>query len=368
MSISTTGDPVQRAAEAVAEAARLARAVLRPQGDATDASGLYPLTAVAAIADAGLLGIAIPQAYGGLDLPYLAQAQVFLHLASGDVTSAFIASQHHACTTLAAATPRAALRDRWLPGLATGALHGANGFNFLNFPPERAPMKAVPVAGGYRWSGALPWVTAAHQSDLLVAGAVLPDGAQLLAAIPLRAALARDDGAISVDAPMDLMALAASDTTVVRCAEFFVAADDILLGPGPDLPNPTFRGGSAYVPTAMTLGHARHCLDLIEAIAARKGDTATESAAWLRVTTDRLERDLIAALEAGDFALAPVLRGRGNALAARAAHLALIAGGGTGFRRDQTPQRLYREAAFFSVWSVSGAIIPETLTHLLSER
>lgn len=365
MSISTTSDAAQRASEAVAEAARLAHAVLRPQGDAADATGSYPQAAIAAIAAAGLLGSAIPTAYGGLDLPYLAQAQVFQQLAAGDVTSAFIASQHHACTTLATATPRAALRDRWLPGLATGELHGANGFNFLNFPPERAPMKAVPVAGGYRWSGALPWVTAAHHSDLLVAGAVLPDGAQLLAALPLRAALARADGAISVDAPMDLVALAASDTTVVRCNDYFVAEDDILLGPGPDLLKTTFRGGTVYVPTAMTLGHVQHCLDLIETIAARKGGTATEMAAWLRDAADGMERDLVAALEAGDFASAPVLRGRGNALVARAAHLALIAGGGTGFRRDQTPQRLYREAGFFSVWSVSGAIIPETLTHLL---
>src|SRR6185437_9009977 len=116
----------------------------------------YPQAQIRAIAEAGLLGIAIPTSYGGLELPYLAQAQVFAELAVGDLTSAFIASQHHACTTLVTATPHAESRDRWLPGLASGQLHGANGFNFLNFPPERAPMKAVPVAGGFRLSGALP--------------------------------------------------------------------------------------------------------------------------------------------------------------------------------------------------------------------
>ncbi len=366
MTISLTSEPNQRAEAALAEAARIARDVLRPQADATDGSGVYPLAQIHAIAQAGLLGMAIPTAYGGLDLPYLAQAQAFAELAAGDLTAAFIASQHHACTTLVTATPRQELRDRWLPGLASGQLHGANGFNFLNFPPERAPMKAVPVEGGYRWHGMLPWVTAAHHSDLLVAGAVLPDGMQILAAIPLREALSGGDSRISVDAPMELMALAASDTTVVRCADYFVAEAEVLLGPGPNLLKTTFRGATAYVPTAMTLGHARHCLDVIAAIAERKGGTAVEMADWLRAQVDHFAADFAATLVAGDFESAPVLRGRGNALAARAAHLALIAGGGTGFRRDQTPQRLYREAGFFSVWSVSGAIIPETLSHLLS--
>lgn len=368
MNISISNDQAMRGEMARTGAKEVALNVLRPQADATDASGIYPQAAQEAIANAGLLGIAIPTAYGGLDLAFLDQARVFAELTAGDVTSAFIASQHHACTTLLIATPHAHLRDRWLPGLADGSLHGANGFNFLNFPPERAPMKVYPAPGGWRLTGALPWVTAAHHSDILVAGAVLPDGAQLLLALPLRAALDAGDPAISVDAPMDLMALAASDTTVVRCQDFFVAEEDTLLGPGPDLLKTTFRGGSAYVPTAMTLGHARRCLALLEDAAARKGGTATEMATWLQKACDQFEADLTAAMEAGDFAGSPVLRGRGNALAARAAHLALIAGGGTGFRRDQTAQRLYREAGFFSVWSVSGAIIPETLIHLLAEE
>ena len=360
-------DQTEHDAEALAAATRIAAEVLAPTADAQDADGTFPQAQVRAIAAAGLLGMAIARDYDGLGLSYLAQARAFAALAEGDLTSAFIASQHQACTTLVTASPSAEQRARWLPGLADGTLHGGNGFNFLNFPPERAPMRAEPVAGGYRWEGALPWVTAAHHCDLLVAGAVLPDGMQILAAIPLRERLALGDPTLTVEPPMDLVALAASDTTVVHCHDHFVAATDVLLGPGPNLLKSTGRGATSYVPTAMTLGHARRCLRLIDDAAARKGGTNAEMAAWLRDAVTRFDADLTAALIAQDFDQTPVLRGRGNALAARAAHLALIAGGGTGYRRDQTAQRLYREAGFFSVWSVSGAIIPETLTHVLTD-
>lgn len=328
----------------------------------------FPAQPLDAIAHAGLLGIAINEQYGGLDLSYLAQAQVFAALTEGEITSAFVASQHHACTTLMQVAQHPRLRDRWLPGLAAGDLRGANGFNFLNFPPDRAPMKATVVPDGFRLNGALPWVTAAHHSDLLVAGAVMPDGLQVLVAIPLGEALAQSQGEIRVDAPMDLMALAGSDTTVVRCNDYFVPAEQVILGPGRDVLRSAGRHSATYVPTAMTLGHARHCLRLIADIAEQKGGPALDMADWLSKAIDRFDHQLTCALTANDFEAMPILRGEGNALAAHAAHLALIAGGGTGYREGQLAQRLYREAGFFSVWSVSGTIIPETLHHLLIDR
>ncbi len=357
--------PTDADTRAVDAARRLAADVLRPRAEETDRAASFPTEQIAAIAAGGLMGIAILPEYGGLDLSYLAQARVFAALAEGDLATAFVVSQHHACTTLVAATPRAGLRERWLGALATGQAHAANGFNFLNFPPDRAPMRAVAVTGGYRLTGSLPWVTAAHVANFLAAGAVLPDGAQVMAAIALAEGVA-SGAPIRVEPAMDLMALAGSDTTVVHFDDLFVAESDVLLGPGPNLLKTTFRGATVYVPTAMALGHARASLAVISDVAASKGGTASAMAAWLSPALDRLDADLTAALEGGDFERAPALRGRANALVARAAHLALIAGGGTGYRRDRTPQRLYREAAFFSVWSVSGAIIPETLSHLLA--
>jgi acyl-CoA dehydrogenase len=364
---SLSTDEARRDADALLAAQHLAREALLPGAAERDQGSVFPTEALAALADAGLLGMAIDQEYGGLALTNLAQAQIFGALTAGDVTTAFVASQHHACTTLAQVAQTPALRDRWLPGLASGALRGANGFNFLNFPPERAPMRAELAPGGFRLRGALPWVTAAHHSDLLVAGAVLPDAQQLLVAIPLRATLMGNTPELTVDPPMDLLGLAASDTTVVRCADYFVPTADVVLGPGFDLLKAAGRHSATFVPTAMTLGHSHHCLSVIAAIAEQKGGTAREIATWLASALQKNDAELVDALTAGAYETMPQLRGAGNALVAKAAYLALIVGGGTGYRRDQVAQRLYREAGFFQVWSVSGAIIPATLTHVLNE-
>jgi alkylation response protein AidB-like acyl-CoA dehydrogenase len=353
------------AAEARATARQLARDVLRPGSGEVDATGAFPAAQLAVLAQAGLFGISIPSSFGGLDLSYLAQAQIFSALAEGCLTTTFVLSQHHACVSLAVATPNETLRRRWLPRLATGASQGANGFNFLNLPPERAPMRATAATGGFHLKGSLPWVSAAREADFLAAGAVLPDGEQILVAVALREAMA-NGLPIHIDPPMDLVALAGADTAAIHCDELFVAEEDLLLGPGQNLLKSAQRGSTVYVPTAMTLGHARASLAAIADIAERRGSPADEMADWLRGALDAFEADLTGALQAGDFERAPELRGRGNALAVRAAHLALIAGGGTGFRLGQMPQRLYREAGFFSVWSASGAIIPQTLAHLLA--
>ncbi|HKD74481.1 MAG TPA: acyl-CoA dehydrogenase family protein, partial [Ktedonobacterales bacterium] len=236
---------------ALAKAERISRELLRPQADEIDANSTYPAAQIKALAESGLMGMAISREYGGVRLSYLAQTRCFAAVAEGCMTTALIASQHQGCTSFVMVTPHEELRLCWLPRLANGTAHGANGFNFLNLPPERAPMRAVPVAGGYRLNGVLPWVTAAHHSDLLAAGAVLTDGSQILAAIPLREGVANDGEHISVAPPMQLMALSASDTTEVRCQDYFVPMDAILLGPGEKLLQSASRGAMAYVPTAL---------------------------------------------------------------------------------------------------------------------
>ncbi len=352
-------DAAARDAAALATAEQLAATL------PLDPEPIFPAQALRAFAQAGLLGMNIPLALGGQALSFGAQARIFSRLAEADLPAAFVLSQHQACASLLVASPNPAMCARWLGKMAAGTVLGANGFNFLNFPPDRAPMRAEKYAEGFRLMGTLPWVTAARECRVLVAGAVLPDGDQILAALPLGDLLARQDPGVRVPPAMDLAALVGSATTEVQCDALEIPLTDLVLGPGRDLLKSAVRGATVYVPTAMALGHARASLSLIRDVARRKGGTAEAMATWLDERIAALDADLAAALIAQDFTQAPALRGWANALVARAAHLALIAGGGTGFRQGERAQRLYREAGFFSVWSVSGAIIPETLTHLL---
>lgn len=353
----------ERDAQALREARRLADEVLRPMAGALDRSGAYPTAVLQAIAATGIMGMSIPQTEGGLDLSYRVQVELFATLAEGCLAITFILTQHHGCSTLFTASPNTAVRARWLPQLASGAAHGASGFNFLNLPPERATMLAKRVPGGYCFNGSMPWVTAAHHSAVVAAGGVLPDMNQILVAVDLPQAVAM--GTARIDPPMQLAALTASDTTVVHFTDLFAPDEDLILGPTPAVLKAAPRPAMVYVPTALTVGHARASLNVLEEIAAHKGGTAREMAHWVRHEADRLERDILGALASGDFDRMPELRGRGNVLAARAAHLALIAAGGTGYRVESPAQRLYREAGFFSIWSASGQVVPATLAHLL---
>jgi alkylation response protein AidB-like acyl-CoA dehydrogenase len=343
----------------VESAERLAAEVLAPRAAGTDRGGAYPEEQLAALAQAGLYGIAVPRAHGGLELPPGEQARIFRALARGCVATAFVLSQHHVVTALLAVSDNEAEKARWLPGLARGEIRGADGINFLRMPAERAPMRATPAPGGWVLGGVLPWVTAAHHSDVLVCGAVLPDSRQLIVALPMDERVRRGDA-------VPLMALEASDTGPVHLDDCFVPAEARILGPDPDVLASTPRMATTYVPLFMGLGHVDACLDLIEHDLPRKGSEAIALAEAVRAERSAIESIALDAAERMDGAPATALRGRLNFLVQRAAHLALIVGGGTGYRRDAPHQRLYREGAFWSVWSVGGGITPAMLEVLLA--
>jgi alkylation response protein AidB-like acyl-CoA dehydrogenase len=341
------------------------KTVIAPHANELDINNEFPIEDLKAIKESKLYGMAISRQYGGFGLSHLGQIRVFTALAEGSLATAFILSQHQGAAILIELSPHEALRKQWLPLLASGEAHATNGFNFLNLPADRAPMRAELAEGGYLLSGTLPWVTAAHFTDIIAAGAVLPDGNQIMVALPLKKALQQAGDIIQIDPPLQLASLTSSYTTSIHCQKYFIPDEDVLLGPMPSALKSVFRGATAYVPTALTAGHARASLSILNEVAAQKGGTAQEMADWVRRGIDRLEEDLTESVLMEDFDKAPSLRGYGNMLAARAAHFALIAGGGSGYKMDQTPQRLYREAGFFSVWSAAGMVIPETLSHLL---
>lgn len=337
----------------------LVEETLRPRADLVDYRGEFPDEQMRVLARAGLPGMAIDRVYGGLGLSPTTQARIFLELTAGCATTAFVLSQHHVTTALLSVSENEAVRERWLHGLADGSVRGADGINFLRMPAERAPMRAEEVPGGWRLRGMLPWVTASHHSDLLVCGAVLKDGRQIVVALPM-------DHRVRCGEAARLMAFEASDTGPVFCDDCFVPKSELVLGPYPDILTHAPRAATTYVPIAMALGHARSSLASCQATLAQRGADAVALGQEVSGALETLERETMDGVQRGDSELAPRLRGRANYLVGRAAHLALIVGGGSGYRRESLPQRLFREAAFWSVWSVGGQIMPETLKTLLA--
>jgi alkylation response protein AidB-like acyl-CoA dehydrogenase len=335
--------------------AALADPALAAMADADaeiDRDGAWPEDAWSRAVGLGVSRWAIPAEGGGegLDRPSLLLRGA--QLAEASLTLAFIASQQDAAVRRLAAvrTPHAAA---WLARIARGEALATVGLSHLTTSRRlgERPMAARPVSGGdaeggYVLEGAMPWVTAATRADLIVTGAALEDGRQILVAIP-----AGREG-VEVGPAMPLAALGASCTCEVRCRGVVVPAAEVLYGPAADVGKlPGLAGTGGLETSALAIGKARAAVLAIAREAAgrpeHEGSARDLAARW-----DGLARRLSdAAAGAADPAVANALRIDANLLVLRATEAYLTLSKGTGFLLDHPAQRWAREALFFLVWS-----------------
>ena len=121
--------------------------------------------------EAGLLGVTIPEAYGGLGANYVTYGLVAREVERVDsgyrsmmsVQSSLVMYPIHAYGS-------EAQRERYLPGLASGELIGCFGLTEPDAGSDPAGMKtrAERIEGGYRLSGAKTWISNAPFADVFV--------------------------------------------------------------------------------------------------------------------------------------------------------------------------------------------------------
>src|SRR5205085_12154723 len=98
--------------------------------------------------------------------------------------------------------------------------------------------------------GAMPWVTGAPQAEFFITGAVTDDGKQLLAALP------RDTHGVTVEVPLDLMALQGSLTSSVVCEAVRLDPAWVLAGPSDKVLAATRSGTGGVETSCLALGLA----------------------------------------------------------------------------------------------------------------
>jgi glutaryl-CoA dehydrogenase len=128
--------------------------------------------------DAGLLGLTIPEEYGGLGAGYVTYGLVAREIERVDsgyrsmmsVQSSLVMYPIHAYGS-------AAQRKKFLPGLASGALIGCFGLTEPDAGSDPAGMKtrAVKTPTGYKISGAKMWISNAPIADVFVVWAKSDD-------------------------------------------------------------------------------------------------------------------------------------------------------------------------------------------------
>lgn len=87
----------------------------------------YPHELVPTMRELGLFGITIPEEYGGLGLDHTTMAMIFEELSKGWMSVAGIIGTHHVMASIIGDSGTEEQKQRFLPGMAQGDIHGALG-------------------------------------------------------------------------------------------------------------------------------------------------------------------------------------------------------------------------------------------------
>jgi alkylation response protein AidB-like acyl-CoA dehydrogenase len=330
---------------------------LTAAAEAADRAADWPAASWDALRAAGVLRWSIPTEYGGAGLGPVEQLKGNESIAAACLTTAFVLSQREAAVRQLLRGPPL-LRERFLPGLAAGDLFATVGLSQLTTSQQHGgpALRATPISDGFRLDGRIPWVTGADRAAVVAAGATLPDGTQLVLALPT------DRPGVTVEPPMPLAALAGSRTSSVRCAGVVVERELALAGPAERVLGPV--GGGGLETSNLGLGLAAAAVEFLDREAAARRDLSSVAARF-RSAADTARGRLHALAVAPDPDETLVLRADCTRLASRATRAALLAAKGAGFVVPHPAQRWARQSLFFLVWSCPRPVASVVLDDLL---
>ncbi len=330
-----------------------------------DRTGTWPARSVALLGRAGGWRWNIPAEFGGEPLGHGELLRAYAALAAGCMSTALISTQRDGAVELIATSPNESLKERLLPRLARGEIHTTVGIAQLTTSKRGGKhlLTATPDGDGYRLTGMMPWATGAEKAAVIVTGAVLADGQQLLACVPT------DRAGLHVEAPDPLITLTASRTSCVRCEHYRVEGDEILRGPAEKvlaLRTPV----KPLVTSACGIGVADALHGAVMQVAPGVRSYFDEVVAPLSARYHAVRERLFATADRVDDpayeAPSTDIRILVNDVVIRLALAALTLSKGSGFLLDRPVQRHVREALFFLVWSAPAGVQLETLVRLMS--
>lgn len=352
----------------LAHARRLADEQFRPHAEQADQGDIHGQVAdnVRALAQAGYFGLGIGSEHGGMGADEPTRREYTELMASACGVTAFVQQQMHAGGGFVGGGRSQALQAELLPRFASGQTVCGVAFSHLRRPGS-AMVQAERMPGGYAVSGTAPWVTGWALMDSFILGASLPGGEHLFAYVP-KAGLS---GEMTAGPRIPLVVMNASDTVEVAFADVFVPDDLVLSVRAADaLTRGDYCGISGHV--FLPLGCARGSIHYLRGLSARRGEASFgEAADTLACEVDECRREALR--WSGSCADLPdykehALRARASAitLATRAAHAAVAATGGSAHLLSQPPQRLLREAIFYTTTAQTRDVQSATLDLLLS--
>ncbi len=353
-------------------ARRFAQGTLKPNAARWEAAGYLPDDVVAAMGELGLLGMLVPDDWGGAGLDYATYALVVEELAAGDASASTLMSVHNSVCCLPVLNfGTEAQKQRFLPDLASGRMIGAFCLTEPGAGSDAAAIRtrARRDGGSYILSGEKQFITNGKRAGLAIVFAVTDPGA---AKKGISAFLVPSSTpGYRVARIEDKLGQNASDTAQIVFEDCRVPADLILgrEGEGLKVALANLEGGRIGI-AAQAVGIARAAFEaalahakerkafgrpIIEhqAIAFRLAEMATAIEAARALT-----REAALAKDSGapSLKLAAMAKLNASDMAERVVSEALQIFGGQGYIKGSLVERLYRDVRVTRIYEGTSDI------------
>lgn len=244
-------------------ARQFAQGQIAPHAQAWEKAGWIDDQVVAQMGELGLLGMVVPEQWGGSYLDYVAYALAVEEISAADGAVGAMMSVHNSVgcgPILKFGTP--AQQDTWLPRLASGQAIGCFCLTEPHAGSEAHNLRTRAERHGDEWviNGAKQFVTNGRRAELAIVFAVTDPqlGKKGLSAFLVPTATA----GFVVDRSEHKMGIRASDTCAITLSDCRVPADNLLgdLGKGLNIALSNLEGGRIGI-GAQAVGIARAALE-----------------------------------------------------------------------------------------------------------
>ena len=360
---------------------------IAPRAAEIDTTDTFPHELIDEMAELGLLGMPIPEEYGGAGLDYHAYVSALEEIsrASGGVGTVVAAHTSLACSMLFEYGTESQ-RERFLRPLAAGEEIGAFALSEPGAGSDVSAMEstAAPAEGdeGYVLDGQKIWVSNGSVADSIVVFAKTspnPDteaGRRSISAFVVRA----DDEGFSVEGTEDKLGDKGCPTARLRFDGVDLPADRLLgeEGEGFKQALDTLNGGRITI-AARSVGIAQAALDAARAYADEReqfgqpigefqtighklADMDTKTRAARLLTHDAADRK-----ERGDSFLKAAAQAKlyASEVSREVANEGIQIHGGYGYTKDFPAERFYRDAKLNEIYEGTSEILRNTIVDRL---
>jgi butyryl-CoA dehydrogenase len=246
----------QRAIGALA--AEIAQREIAPHIAEWDRNHTFPRELYTKLTDAGIMGIIVPEEYGGVGADYVSYALAIEELAKVDAGTAVTVSVHSMICAAVARLGNDAQKERWLPKLATGDTIAGFALTESDAGSDAASLRstAKTTGDGYVLNGRKQWCTNGSYCDVVMGmfrtGGPGPKGVSAFL-IP------RDTQGIAVERVTDKLGIRTSNTVDLAFEDANVGADALLGSEGDGF------GGAMTALTSGRIGIASQAVGILAA-------------------------------------------------------------------------------------------------------